>query len=187
MTTLWPATLSSPPLWPCVLLCISGDQLQMMVVKDTGASKGCGPLQGVHCTTVALASLFGSSSAGSSSCRIEGQGALRTRGLTSSFPVTENMRARPSGVHTVGTGASHLPDPALHCFPCLPLYSLPHPGCSGPRMLLFPSQALDTHPGGAAPQGRRCRSRGRGGSTPRSLKAKGEKHQSTSLLLLAGG
>lgn len=55
-------------------------------------------------------SLFGSSVAGSLLCRIKGQGALHTRGLTSSFPVTENMRARPSGVHTVGTRVSHLPD-----------------------------------------------------------------------------
>lgn len=43
-------TLSSPSQQSCVLLCVSGDQLQMLGVKDTGASKGCGPLQGVHRT-----------------------------------------------------------------------------------------------------------------------------------------
>lgn len=67
-----------------------------------------------------VASLFGSSFAG-----VKGQGALRTRGLTSSFPVTENMRARPSGVHTVGTGASYLP--ALFSTTSLTRPSIPSP------------------------------------------------------------
>lgn len=104
--------------------------------------------------------------------RVQGQGALHTRGLTSSFPVTENMRARPSGVHTVGTGGGHPPEPSLHLLPCPPLHSTLYRGCSGPGTFPTPSQALDTHPGAAGPQGRRCRSRGRGGSTPRSLEMK---------------
>lgn len=53
-TALRPGTLCSPSQLPCLLLCMPGDQLQVMRVKDTGASKGCGPLQGVHCTTVGL-------------------------------------------------------------------------------------------------------------------------------------
>lgn len=120
----------------------------------------------LHNCRVAL--LSGSSFAG-----IKGQRALHTRGLTSSFPVTENMRARPSGVHTVGTEASYQPDPSLHHFPYPPFYSLSfHPGYFDPRTLPIPSKTLNTHPGVAGPQERRYRSRGRGGSTPRSLRVK---------------
>lgn len=131
--------------------------------------------------------MYGSSFAGSLPCRIKGQGAVHTRGLTSSFPVTENMRARPSGVQTVGTGASHLPDPSLHHFPYPLLYSLSfHPGHSGPRTLSIPSDP-NTHPGAAGLRGRRCRSRGRGGSTPRSLRVKKDVRQLVSLFLLTEG
>lgn len=68
---------------------------------------------------------------------------LHTRGLTSSFPVTENMRARPSGVHTVGTESSHLPGPSfrfsLHHFPIsLPPFLLLPPWWLWPKDLTVP-------------------------------------------------
>lgn len=124
---------------------------------------------------------MGSSSSENSPGRVQGQEALHTRGLTSSFPVTENMRARPSGVHTVETGGSHPPERFLHRLPCPPLHSALYRGCSGPGTFPTLSRALDTHPGAAGPQGRRCRSRGRGGSTPRSLKMKKKRTVSPAL------
>lgn len=97
------------------------------------------------------------------------QGAPRTRGLTSNFPVTENMRARPSGVHTVGTGACQSPRRSFT--PSLPPQPFSfHPDCWSPQSS-FPPR-LCTHPGAGALQGRRYRSRGRGGSIPRSLKTR---------------
>lgn len=48
------SNFTHPSQLPCFLLCISGKQLQMMVVKGTEANKGCGSLQDVHYTTVGL-------------------------------------------------------------------------------------------------------------------------------------
>lgn len=47
------SNFTHPSQLPCILLCISGKRLQMMV-KGTEANKGCGPLQDVHYTTAGL-------------------------------------------------------------------------------------------------------------------------------------
>lgn len=93
--------------------------------KGHDADQGCGLLRVVHNTT--MDSFCNLASDAKKSTLYKRQGVPRTRGLTSNFPVTENMRARPNGVHTAGTGACQSP---RRSFTPSPSPALPSPSPS---------------------------------------------------------